>query len=329
MTEQEFNAAATAGKVTVEADAQSDDTTSTSSTLPTTPIDQFIPLLTQLSGAQVCLTSAPTFVPQTFQEQIQFVFTGGDYYLYLYFNGGWHSFSVSATPGVTQILAGTGIIISPSGGTGTVTISAESSGVTSVTTLGAGISASPNTGGVVLENTGVTSLVAGDNVSVSGSTGAVTVSATGNSFAVGTGTIADTGSLSFTTTPQNHDTVVTHGLGTTPKLITITINQMMVGGDSGGAEVNEYVFLYLTFNASGTPVSGFTNYYFDHATSLVNGGLTTSFTNAESPVSGTMSISLVSINSTTFTFRVTYSQNTSGFTTLNGSANGISYLCQG
>jgi len=45
-----------------------------------------------------------------------------------------------------------------------------------VTASGAGITASPNKGDVVIANTGVTSLVAGSNIDISGSTGAVTIS---------------------------------------------------------------------------------------------------------------------------------------------------------
>lgn len=50
-------------------------------------------------------------------------------------------------------------------------------GVASVTVSGSGISAAPNTGNVVLQNTGVTSLIAGSNVTISASTGAITISA--------------------------------------------------------------------------------------------------------------------------------------------------------
>ena len=48
--------------------------------------------------------------------------------------------------------------------------------VDTVTASGAGITASPNKGDVVIANTGVTSLVAGSNIDISGSTGAVTIS---------------------------------------------------------------------------------------------------------------------------------------------------------
>jgi hypothetical protein len=61
-------------------------------------------------------------------------------------------------------------------------------GVASVTASGAGITATPTTGAVVVANTGVTSMVAGSGVSVSGPSGAVTVANTGvTSMVAGTG----------------------------------------------------------------------------------------------------------------------------------------------
>lgn len=80
--------------------------------------------------------------------------------------------------GVTQLVAGPNITLNPPTGEGVVTISASGGsggGVTSVTASGAGITATPTTGAVVLANTGVTSLVAGAGISLSGSSGAVTV----------------------------------------------------------------------------------------------------------------------------------------------------------
>ena len=48
--------------------------------------------------------------------------------------------------------------------------------VDTVTASGAGITASPNKGDVVIANTGVTSLVAGSNIDISATTGAITIS---------------------------------------------------------------------------------------------------------------------------------------------------------
>jgi hypothetical protein len=89
--------------------------------------------------------------------------------------------SVGPGGGVTQLVAGSGITLDPSTGEGVVTINASGGGgggVTSVTASGAGITASPTTGAVVLANTGVTSLVAGSGISVSSASGAVTVTNT-------------------------------------------------------------------------------------------------------------------------------------------------------
>src|SRR4051812_28824288 len=111
MTEPEYKAGIESGAITVEAIPEAEE--KNASPVSNTSVEQFIPLLTQLQSTQRCLTAVPTFVPQTFQDQIQFVFTAGDYYLYLYFNNQWNSFSINGTPGVTQILAGSGISISP------------------------------------------------------------------------------------------------------------------------------------------------------------------------------------------------------------------------
>lgn len=91
--------------------------------------------------------------------------------------------SVGPGGGVTQLVAGTGIILDPSNGDGVVTITATGGGgggggVTSILSGGTGMGVSNPDGAVTLTNTGVTSLIAGAGLAVSGSTGAVTVSAT-------------------------------------------------------------------------------------------------------------------------------------------------------
>ena len=53
-------------------------------------LTEFLPVLLALQSTQNVLTAAPTFVPRTFQDQIQFVNTGGSNYLYIYFGGAWH-----------------------------------------------------------------------------------------------------------------------------------------------------------------------------------------------------------------------------------------------
>jgi hypothetical protein len=52
-------------------------------------------------------------------------------------------------------------------------------GITSVTTQGSGLSSSTTNNQVILENTGVTSIIAGSNISISGATGAVTINSSG------------------------------------------------------------------------------------------------------------------------------------------------------
>jgi len=83
--------------------------------------------------------------------------------------------------GVTQLVAGANITLDPPTGEGVVTITAAGAagGVTSVTSGGPGITCIPTTGAVVVDNTGVTSLVAGTAMSISGATGAVTVNNAG------------------------------------------------------------------------------------------------------------------------------------------------------
>jgi len=174
MTEQEYTAAQASGAVQVES-PDTDEETSASSTTSDS-IAEFIPLLTQLQSVQLCVNAAPTYIPQTFQEQIQFVFDGSNYFLYLYFNNQWNQFPIisgGGGAGVTSVLAGTGISLS--GSTGTVTIT--NTGITSVA-AGSGVSVSTTSGAATVTNSGVTSIVAGTGVTVSGATGAVTVTAT-------------------------------------------------------------------------------------------------------------------------------------------------------
>ena len=88
------------------------------------------------------------------------------------------------SPGVTQIVAGNNITISPGDGEGVVTINATASpagGVTEILAPGPGLAASASTGIVSLTNTGVTSLVAGAGIVLSSATGDVTVSSSAGS----------------------------------------------------------------------------------------------------------------------------------------------------
>jgi hypothetical protein len=121
MTEGEFTAAVSSGSVQAEAPDTESGVASASAT-ESISITQFIPLLMQLESVQQCVSAAPTYIPQTFQDQIVFVFDGSNYFLYLYFNNQWNSFPVigGGGSGVNSILAGFGISIS--GATGNVTI---------------------------------------------------------------------------------------------------------------------------------------------------------------------------------------------------------------
>lgn len=93
--------------------------------------------------------------------------------------------------GVTQLVAGANITLDPPTGEGVVTITAAgggAGGVTSVSSGGPGITCIPTTGAVIVDNTGVTSLVGGTAMTVSGATGAVTVNNAGvTSLAAGAG----------------------------------------------------------------------------------------------------------------------------------------------
>jgi hypothetical protein len=329
MTEPEFTTGVANGSIQAEApDSQSG--VPSAPPVQSVPISQFIPLLTQLQSVQLCVSSAPTYIPQTFQDQIVFVFDGSDYFLYLYFNNQWNEFAVSGGggSGVDQILAGTGISISPGGGTGNVTITCTIDDATlpmsNITTNDVSTSQHgfapklPNDATKYLDGTGAYSTPSGGG---------------GGSFAIATGTISDITLTGFTVGAQNDDTVVTHGLGTTPKLITVSINNFQVpGSNNPGLGTQLQAILCITFDASGTNVSGFSNYFVVSSSTgpLHSGGNSTSWTNSGSQTSGNMQLELISVGSTTFTFRISYSlTNASSFLGATGYAQGISWLALG
>ena len=114
--------------------------------------------------------------------------------------------------GVSQLVAGTNISLSPAGGTGIVTInSTASSGVSSVSG-GTAISVSPTTGAVVVNNTGVTAIAVSSGITTTGATGSITLSNSGVLSVAGSGagisantvggnvTIQNTGVTKFTVT---------------------------------------------------------------------------------------------------------------------------------
>ncbi len=123
--------------------------------------------------------------------------------------------TISLVAGVSKIIAGTDITISPTGGTGNVTINSSAGGVSSVTGSGSGISVSPTTGAVVVQNTGVTSLTAGTNITLSATVGGITISAASGSP---TRTI---GWNSWAMNSSSGTQTIAHGLGSTPAIVRI------------------------------------------------------------------------------------------------------------
>ncbi len=112
MTEQDFTQAVNSGKVTAEEPASSDASPSHTASAPAPAaqasediaLQQFIPILVGLQSTQRYLSAAPTFVPQTFQDQLQFVFDGTKYSVYVYFNNQWNQVKI---PGGLSTVKGT------------------------------------------------------------------------------------------------------------------------------------------------------------------------------------------------------------------------------
>jgi hypothetical protein len=116
---------------------------------------------------------------------------------------------------VSSVSPGTSGNVLTSNGSAWVSQAAGASGVTSVTGSGSGISISPTTGAVVVQNTGVTSVTAGSGITVSASTGGITISASGasgvSSFNTRTGAV--TLSSSDVTTALGYTPVQPNGTG--------------------------------------------------------------------------------------------------------------------
>jgi microcystin-dependent protein len=83
------------------------------------------------------------------------------------------------------MIIGSGLSISGIGNPQTLSATGGGGGAVNQVLGGVGISTSPSTGTVYVNNTGVTSLTAGSGIAISASTGAITISASG----VGTGTV--------------------------------------------------------------------------------------------------------------------------------------------
>lgn len=210
----------------------------------------------------------------------------------------------STEAGVTQLIAGSNITLSPSGGTGVVEItSTATTGVSSVTASGSGITASPTTGAVVVANTGVTSAIAGSGITVSGATGAVTFSASGGGGNLAEADGSDTASMTSSTQVTH---TITHGLGVAPKLIYAASSFSAIppsGSNSNLGATSGDIIL----DGSGTVIGGA---YFAVFTGSPSGSMTYSGSGAAtgnivgksltSGGTGTSSVALDNVTSTTF-----------------------------
>ena len=115
----------------------------------------------------------------------------------------------SAAPAIgTNLTAGQGISLTPGVGTA---LAVANTGILSVDTGGAGITANTVSGNTTLNNTGVTSVIAGTAVSVSAATGAVTLNNTGVTSVIAgsgigvssaTGAVTISASAGFTPTTE-------------------------------------------------------------------------------------------------------------------------------
>jgi hypothetical protein len=114
MTQDELNKAAAGGKVTEDKPESGPSDTSTGGTAPDAApvhaalpdLSEYIPILVPLQSVQKPLSAHPTFVPQSFQEQIQFVFDGLNHWIDIYENGDWRK----------TMLDGAGFPVSPARG---------------------------------------------------------------------------------------------------------------------------------------------------------------------------------------------------------------------
>lgn len=131
----------------------------------------------------------------------------------------------------------------------------DSSGaVTSVSGSGSGISVSPTTGGVVVQNTGVTSLTAGTGISLNASSGSVTItnSAPAGSAPVGTdnvrvGAVGGTGRVFMTGWPTGTwSWIATGEQSTTPVYSSGTTNTTTGYFDLGGGTGGVYIAIRVS-----------------------------------------------------------------------------------
>jgi hypothetical protein len=187
--------------------------------------------------------------------------------------GGVATISSSGGTGVTKIIAGSNVSISPISGVGEVTISAAGGGGGgSITEIlpGAGVTVASGTGPKpTITNTGVLALTAGNNVTITGTNSNLTINATGtlNNLTAGAGisitnatgpnaTIANTGLL---------DAVGGNGINVSKAngVITITNTQSpsavaSVTGQGAGISISPVTGAVVVQNTGVTSIAGTT-----------------------------------------------------------------------
>jgi hypothetical protein len=305
MTESDYNAQLASGAIKIEPApeeaAPSESSTSSSSSIS---VEQFIPLLMALQSTQRCLTAAPTNIPQTFQDQIQFVFAGSTYYLYLYFNNQWNSFAATGGggSGVIQLLAGFGIALSPGGGTGTVTISCT---IDDATLPMSDIT----TNNVSTSQHGFVPKLPNDATKFLNGQGAFTVPTFGGGSAIATlsGTDSYSGTTPFTVTHT-----ITHAFGKRPTMITISIPTLVSPAPPGSGHTGQEAQGWFTLDTNGNPIAGmYVSYSHVYGGSgvftLTQAGLVTnSLSSSGSTGGGTGTVSITVNNVTNTTFDIVY-----------------------
>lgn len=152
---------------------------------------------------------------------------------------------------------------------------------------------------------GATPLISGDIVSGQivkvkyDGTNFQMLSPTGTFSSFTNGTIANQSSLAHSGGGgTNTDVVVTHGLGVTPGIIEIT---SLIGAPSSVADRGAMV--YCRFNASGTIISC-TNMQFLNAAGTISGVTTTTYSLVSAANGLQITVSLISIGASQFTFRI-------------------------
>jgi len=139
-------------------------------------------------------------------------------------------------------------------------------------------------------------------------------------------------SLTATTTIQNDNLTVTHGLGRTPAFIRLSC-LIAPGNNPASGDVSAQ--MDMTYNGSGTAVAGFTATFEPNnnsyaASNTTFGGAATTFTvvGLGATAAATVTVSITSISTTQFTIHITY-QVTTGSGTLGVAVNNISWAVIG